>query len=316
MTQKVVVLGGSGMLGSMVVDYLSREADLKVAATVRNEELVRQCRERLSNVDWLRFDVTSSDFEKALSIFDGFKWIINAIGIIKPLIHDDNAVESERAIRINSLFPHQLALRAHNTKARILQIATDCVYSGQKGEYIESDSHDALDVYGKTKSLGEVIDFSIQHLRCSIIGPEPKAHLSLLDWFLNQPYNGRVGGYTNHRWNGVTTLHFAKLCCGIIKEGADLPHLQHIIPQGKVTKCELLQLFARSFHREDVLINPTNASVVIDRTLITNNKQLNQKLWALAGYATPPSVPEMVNELASYDYRLAGLKTKLDGALQ
>ena len=213
----------------------------------------------------------------------------------------------ERAVKVNSLFPHQIAARPIRNGARVIQIATDCVYSGKKGSYVESDEHDPLDVYGKTKSLGEVSSPRVYHLRCSIIGPEPKEHKFLIDWFLGQPKKAQVNGFVNHLWNGVTTLHFARLCQGIITRGVTLKQLQHIIPAGEVTKCELLQHFARYFHREDVSITPVQAPVVIDRTLRTTDEASNLAVWAAAGYPQPPSIPEMVAELAGFDYRLAGL---------
>ena len=307
MPTKVIVLGGSGMLGSMVVDYLSRDPELEVTATVRTEALAAKCKGRLSDVSWEPFDANIPNLWDVLGVIDGHHWVINAIGITKPLIHDDNAFEVERAVRINSLLPYLIAQRAQKSGTRVLQIATDCVYSGGKGRYVESDVHDALDVYGKTKSLGEVHAAHIHHLRCSIIGPEPKEHKFLLDWFLGQPRNAGVNGYVNHRWNGMTTLHFAKLCRGIITQDIAMPHLQHVISTGEVTKCELLQCFASHFHREDVSIAPTEAAVVVDRSLATNNEALNRELWAAAGYSQPPSVPEMVAELASYEYRFSVL---------
>lgn len=305
MPKKVIVLGASGMLGSMVVDYLSRDSSLAVTATVRIEMLATKCGEKLSSVNWRLFDADVSQVLDALEVIERHDWVINAIGITKPLIHDDNAFEVERAIRINSQLPYLIARWAQASGARVLQIATDCVYSGDKGRYMESDAHDALDVYGKSKGLGEVPAAHVHHLRCSIIGPEPKEHKFLLDWFLGQPQNAAVNGYTNHRWNGVTTLHFAKLCHGIITQDIAMPNLQHVVPRGEITKCELLQCFARYYRRGDVTITPIEAPVVIDRTLATNNEALNRELWAAAGYPQPPSVPEMVAELAAYDCLLA-----------
>ncbi|MGD0793994.1 MAG: sugar nucleotide-binding protein [Dehalococcoidales bacterium] len=307
MTRKVIVLGSSGMLGSMVVDDLSRDPEIKLAATVRTAALKAKCARKIPNVSWLIFDANAPDAEKALKVIDGYDWVINAIGITKPLVHDDNAFEVEMAIKINSLLPHQLARQAESSGARVIQIASDCVFSGKKGKYVESGEFDPLDVYGKTKSLGEVPSPGVYHLRCSIIGPEPKEHKFLLDWFLGQPKNARVNGFINHRWNGIATLHFSRLCHGIIASDLKLTHVQHIVPTGEVTKCELLEQFARYFHREDVTITPVKTPVVVDRTLKTTDEALNLAIWSAAGYRQPPSVPEMVAELASFDYRLNGL---------
>jgi dTDP-4-dehydrorhamnose reductase len=326
-SKKVIVLGGSGMLGSMVVDYLSNDPTLEVAATVRTQVLATKYQERLHWVNWLSFDANSPTLRETLSVIHGYDWVINAIGITKPLIHDNNAAEVKQALLINSLLPHQIAQQAHKSEAKVIQIATDCVYSGSRGGYLESDPHDALDTYGKTKSLGEITHPQVHHLRCSIIGPEPgeilgwidtgdtyeldaiqaKEHKFLLAWFLGQPQNTTVSGYINHRWNGVTTLHFAKLCHGIITQNIDLPHWQHIVPAGEVTKYELLQCFAQYFRREDISITPGKATVIIDRTLKTTSKPSNQALWAAAGYSQPLSIPEMIAELACFDYKLGRL---------
>jgi dTDP-4-dehydrorhamnose reductase len=300
MATKVLVLGGSGMLGTMVTDFLSREPLLRLSATVRGADLKRKCEQTLPSVSWLVLDVDrldSSDIERALA---DQEWVVNAIGVTKPYIRDDNAAEAERAIRVNALFPHLLGRAAEKTGARVLQIATDCVYSGRKGQYLEKDEHDSLDTYGKTKSLGEVTSDRVSHLRCSIIGPEPKSHVFLLDWFLRQPPGAMVKGFTNHRWNGVTTLHYARLCYGIIAHAVTVPRLQHIIPAGDITKYDLLRCFASSYKRPDMTVTPAEASVIIDRTLATENDAFNQQLWAAAGYPQPPSVPQMVEEMATY----------------
>jgi dTDP-4-dehydrorhamnose reductase len=244
------------------------------------------------------------------NILGDAKWAVNAIGVTKPYIHDDNAAEVEQAVAVNALFPHLLSRAAEQSGCRVLQIATDCVFSGIRGHYIERDSHDPLDVYGKTKSLGEVHSSNVYHLRCSIIGPEPKEPVFLMEWFLRQPRNSGVSGYTNHQWNGVTTLHFAKVCHGVIKRGLDLPHVHHVVPSGAVSKAELLQCFGHDYRRQDVTITPTEAKTVVDRTLATINESLNRQLWEAAGYTTPPSVPEMVAELAKFDYHFCQEKPR------
>ncbi len=293
---RVLVLGGSGMLGSMVADYLSRDSRLEVSATMRTSSETEAWKARLP-VRWLEFGGAAD-----LDIVANHDWIVNCIGIIKPLIGDDNPAEVERAILIKGLLPYQLATAATKAGARVLQIATDCVWSGSRGRYVESDPHDALDVYGKTKSLGEVAAENVHHLRCSIVGPEPGRARSLIEWFLGQAKGANVNGFLNHRWNGVSTLHFAKLCQAVVTGAAEPSSLQHVLPTGDVTKYELLRCFADSYARDDIEIDAINASTVIDRTLDTDDKESNEALWIGAGYASPPSVPEMIAELAEFNY--------------
>ena len=300
MRKKVVILGATGMLGSMILDFFSKDSNFNIKATYRDKTQISLLKNKYPKVNFSRFDVEKVSEKDILSTFDKTTWIINAIGIIKPHIHDDNEEEIRRAIFVNAYFPHILAAKARKIDAKIIQIATDCVYSGQKGKYTESDNHDATDVYGKTKSLGEVYESNVCHLRCSIIGPELKVHQSLLDWFLAQPKKGEINGFTNHLWNGITTLHFAKICKGIIENNINLPHLQHIIPGNVITKANLLKTFSKEFNRKDLTIKNTKAPIAIDRTLSTNNIELNNKLWKLSGYASSPNIEEMIKELASY----------------
>lgn len=297
MKKNVVVLGGTGMLGAMVTDLFARAGDLALTATRRGNEAGN-----LSgpSVAWRTFDAFAATAEDCRKAISGGAWVINCIGITKPLIKDDDATQVERATRVNSMFPHALAAAAEAEGARVLQIATDCVYSGAAGNYNEKSPHDALDVYGKTKSIGEVYSPAVHHLRGSIIGPEPKDHKFLLDWFVGQPRGASVNGFTNHDWNGVTTLQFAKVCLGVIRSDPKLPHIQHLVPGDRMTKAAMLGAFARSYGRGDVQVKEVPAATVIDRTLSTLDEATNRALWSAAGYASPPTVAQMIEETARY----------------
>lgn len=282
---RVLVLGTTGMLGAMVYDVLKRDERLSVTGTSRE-----------GGKDLRTLDVERGDLPE----LGGIDWIVNCIGVIKPYIHDDNRAEVLRAINVNALFPLRLAEAAEAAGARVLQIATDCVYSGRDGQYVETAAHDATDVYGKSKSLGEVASPMMTHLRCSIIGPETKGFVSLLSWFLKQQKGASLNGFRNHLWNGVTTLHFGKICRGIITERLDTSGTQHVVPTGDITKADLLRSFAREYQRTDLKIADTDAPTVIDRRVRTKNAELNRTLWKAAGYDTPPTVEVMVKEMAAY----------------
>lgn len=302
--KKIAVLGASGMLGRMLVEYFARQDDCRVVATVRDQLYLEKAAKVMPNVIWVHAKADHKNCSVDFTAISECDWIINAIGIIKPLIKDDNADQVERALWVNGMLPHKLGEWAGKNGTRVLQIATDCVYSGQKGRYDEGDLHDPLDVYGKTKSLGECYLPNVSHMRCSIIGPEVKDHRSLLDWFLNQPAGGAVKGFSNHDWNGVTTLHFAKLCHGVINRNMELPHVVHIVPGGSITKAAMLQAFAASYHRNDLAIEVVASTVKIDRTLSTRHQDLNESLWKAAGYGQAPTVEEMISEMSEFPLQL------------
>lgn len=286
------------MLGSMMVDVLTRDNKLSVMATLRDARQIKLCKKRYPQVTWVLFD---AETQKITDLKIQINWVINCIGVIKPYIHDDNPAEVARAIIVNAFFPHTLAAFAHAHNARVLQIATDCVYSGLRGGYNEHDLHDTLDIYGKTKSLGEVRATGVTHLRCSIIGPELKGTRSLLGWFLSQPANSRLQGFANHHWNGITTLHFARLCRAIIRTNLSLPHIVHVLPADTVSKYELLQIAANAYKKR-VHITPVAAVKPVNRLLTTVKPALNAHLWKLIGYKAPPTIKQIVLELVCYDY--------------
>lgn len=273
---KIAILGKTGMLGSMVFDVFSK-TDYEITATDR------------SILD--AQNTCSVQIEKILNNCD---YAINCIGIIKPYIHDDNSYEVTRAVEVNALFPHKLAAAAEKNGTKVIQIATDCVWDGKKGRYVESDKHNALDVYGKTKSLGEAVSPNVLNLRCSIIGPEKKGMLSLLEWFLNQGENASVNGFKNHYWNGVTTEAFAQICLGIIQNDIWFSGLQHVVPADIVTKAQMLKDFAEVFNRQDINITDFDAEESIDRSIETLNKEKNLLLWKNSGLKDILSVKEML----------------------
>ena len=276
---KTAILGKTGMLGSEV-EKAFLENNQNIVATTRRE-----------------LDAQTASVEDIKKIIDGCDYVINCIGIIKPYIHPENSFEVQRAILVNGLFPHKVATAAKQTGSKVIQIATDCVFDGVKGSYVENDLHNATDIYGKTKSLGEVQAENFLNLRCSIIGREQKSYLSLLEWFLNQPKGAKLNGFKNHLWNGVTTRAFAKLCLGIINNNAFFNGLQHVEPADILSKAQMFHCFREIFDRKDIEIKDIEADVAIDRTVVTLNKAENEKLWKNAGYNAIPTVEEMIKEI-------------------
>lgn len=263
---KILVLGSTGMLGWVVQSYLEKINTFEVYGTNRDET-------QKSN-KFLYFN--AENFEKQNIDFSKFDYVINCIGIIKPYCKDNDAAGVIRAIKVNSQLPWLLSETVKNTNTKILQIATDCVYSGTKGSYLESDLHDALDVYGKTKSLGEVFDNNnFLNIRCSIIGPEKKGKLSLLEWFLSQPEGSTLNGFSHHLWNGVTTLQFAELCAKIIEKNIfselrKIAFTHHFVPNDTVDKYQLLNIMNKVFNKTHTIKNVNDIGPKVDRTISSN----------------------------------------------
>ena len=278
------------MLGSAMVSALQGGDGIRVSATARTapEE---------APVSFATYAVGETDLSGVLTGLGEGDYVVNCLGMLRNRIDDANLADRIEATRVNAQFPHELAQHAESRGFRVIQIATDCVYSGARGAYDEGDLHDPVDVYGATKSLGEIPHERFLNLRCSIIGRELHGRRSLLEWLLSQPQNATISGYLDHRWNGVTTTAFAALVRGLILEGSQLSGTHHFIPADEVTKSELSSLILAAFDRQDVTVVPTVTGDAVDRTLATRDPDLNARHWRLAGFAEPPTVAQMVAAL-------------------
>ncbi len=291
MSARALVLGATGMLGSTLLREF-RRIGIDTMATARNPQLAE------SDSQTRLFDVHRDPLPPALEGLAPGDYVINCIGVIKHLMRDDVAADRLRAVQVNAAFPYSLAAVAEERRLHVIQIATDCVYSGSVGRYSEAAAHDATDVYGQSKSLGEVPSDHVLNLRCSIIGPEVGSNTSLLEWVLSHPRGARLNGYTDHRWNGVTTSAFARVAGGIVQSGDRLAGTHHLIPADAVSKAELVRLIASGWDRDDLVIEDATAAWPIDRTLSTLQPELSRRLWLQGGYPAPPSIADMISEQA------------------
>jgi dTDP-4-dehydrorhamnose reductase len=223
--------------------------------------------------------------------------------MIKHIIDENDQHSVNLARKINSEFPANLNIYANRLGIPVIQVGTDCVYSGKSGLYSERDPHDPSDVYGLTKNIGEQSATDSMLIRCSIVGKELKSRNSLLEWVISQPIGAKVEGYVNHLWNGVTTLHFSQIISGVIKSGAYKPGILHLVPKDIVSKFELINLISSEFGRSDLQISQFEAETPINRSLITINPERNLQLWRQGGYNEIPTISEMVSTYAKWSQK-------------
>lgn len=266
---------------------------------VANIDVMSSARKSSPMPGLIQFDATSQSPNHLFESTGNLDYVINCIGVIKPHINDNNRKQVKNAIQINSIFPNELAEQAEIHGFKVIQIATDCVFSGSTGDYSESSPHEPHDVYGKTKSLGEVTSPNFMNIRCSIIGPENGRSTSLWEWVANQPSGAEVNGYLDHLWNGVTTKAFGEICRGVIEKDQFLAGTHHLVPFDSANKHELVSMIAETVGRTDIRVTPINTGVPINRTISTEFPEVNKALWAGAGYSSVPSIREMVEAAAA-----------------
>ena len=227
-------------------------------------------------------------------------YLVNAIGLIKQVINEFDERSVLLAQTLNSDFPRKLSLISSQKGIPIIHIGTDCVFSGERGNYTESDDYSPVDVYGRSKVDGEIESNGTMIIRASIVGKEMASNNSLLSWVLSQPINSRIHGFTNHFWNGVTTLAFSKVVNSVIENNLYSPGVTHLVPKDYVSKRELLSIITKEFHREDLITEDYLSTHPINRTLATIRPATNARYWALAGYNCIPTVKELVHEFAQW----------------
>ena len=281
---KVLVFGPSGMVGQEIVRSLSKEEGLSVTTIGRTKGdlYFAAGRDRLEDLPIGEFDIA-----------------INCIGLTPQradLSHDRNAIQ---AALVNSLFPHALSAFAKARGGRMLQIATDCAYSGTEGPYSENRVVDAVDVYGKSKRIGEVVDSDVMNLRTSVVGVGSTAQNSLLEWVVRQPIGSEIDGYVDRHWSGVTSLAFAKVVAGVILTDSFAAGTFHLVPQDYTTKFELVSSIARHFMRSDLVISPVESGESKNLVLETMFPDNNYAFWRAAGYPVPPTIDFLIAELYS-----------------
>lgn len=269
---KIAILGSTGMLGNAVGRHMiATYGEDNVFLSYRDEKV------SYGKKKWY-YDATSDEYEN----LPDCDYVINCIGTIKPFMEMD----IKKSIFINAIFPIQLADICAAKKIRLINITTDCVFSGKIGGYNENGTHDALDDYGKSKSLGEVCKRNSMLIRTSIIGREIHKKASLLEWAISQKGKD-VKGFTNHLWNGVTTNQYATICSQIIDNDLYENGLFHVF-SNVVNKYELLSLINDRFKLE-LTIAAFETEQKCDRTLSTI-KDLNDKLGV-------PSLKKQIEEL-------------------
>ncbi len=293
---RVLVLGVTGMLGHAVFTLFTGDQGLDVWGTLRHPGGLRffsgaQRARLLSGVEVLDQDALMAAIDRVRP-----EVVVNCVGVIKqrPMASDPLVV-----LPVNAMLPHRLSQLCASVNARLIHISTDCVFSGRRGGYKESDPADTTDLYGQSKFMGEVRD--VAHaitLRSSIIGHELASNNSLVDWFLSQ--NGRVSGYRKAIFSGLPSVEFASVLRCFVLPRPELHGLYHLSASA-ISKYELLQLIAGAYHKRIEIV--PDDTVVIDRSL--NSERFTQATGYIA-----PEWPALVDAMhASRELRTRNLHT-------
>lgn len=282
---KVLVLGVSGMLGNAMFRKLSESSSLEVYGTARSASVKRFFPNELTERIVCGIDIENQD---ALARILGEikpQAVINCVGLVKQL---GDANDPLVALPVNALLPHRLARLCGLADARLIHVSTDCVFSGARGNYRETDVPDAKDLYGRSKLLGEVDYPHAVTLRTSIIGHELSSAHSLVGWFLAQ--NDRVKGFARAIFSGLPTVELAELVRDVVLPRDDLHGVYHVA-SAPISKLDLLRLVAKTYGKQIAI--EEDQDFVIDRSLNA------ERFQAATGYTAPPW-PTLVKKMFEF----------------
>lgn len=268
----LLVLGANGMAGRMISTYFMEKGN-EVTGFDRNA--VMHCTRGMAG------DALDKDTLVELVASDDYDAVINCIGLLNQFAEENHAL----AAYLNGYLPHFLADLTKNSRARVLHMSTDCVFSGKRGGYTEKDLRDGETFYDRSKALGELEDDKNLTLRGSIVGPDSNPHgIGLLNWFMQQ--NGSVRGFTKAMWTGQTTLQVAKTMEAAINAGAT--GLVNTVPDTSISKYDMLKLFNHYLRNDEVDIQPYD-DFVADKSLVRTNNDFDYRI---------PDYETMIAELA------------------
>jgi dTDP-4-dehydrorhamnose reductase len=280
---RVLILGATGMLGCAVYKKFASDDKHEAWGTLRAAGDRRHFAEthRARLIDGV--DVTNSDALATVLNRVRPDVVINAVGVIKQLAAANDPLI---VLPINAMLPHRLAALCGLVGARMIQVSSDCVYSGITGNYLESDPSDAEDLYGKSKYIGEVHDQThVVTLRTSGIGHELNSKNGLLEWFLAQ--QGQVKGFAKAIYSGLPWDELARVIQDVVLPQADLSGLYHVSTK-PISKLDLLRLIADVYGKQITIV--PDDTVRIDRSL-------NSERFSTATGYVAPEWPELVAEM-------------------
>lgn len=254
--KKILVFGATGMAGHTIAMYLIQKGYDVTAYSRRTVPFCNSICGDAQNEELIRRTLQERDYDAA----------INCIGMLNKSCDEF----PDRAVYVNSYFPHMLASATQNTRTRIIHMSTDCVFSGDGGPYYENSFKDGKTFYDRTKALGELNDSKNLTFRNSIVGPDTNpAGIGLFNWFMKQKDD--ITGFDGVNWTGVTTLTLAKAIEAALQE--ELTGVYNLVNNTSITKYEMLQEFNQVMGK-GITIHKSN-DVKTNKVLINTRKDFS-----------------------------------------
>lgn len=277
----VLVIGAGGLLGSACLAIFNESPSINAVGTFRHKYDRNQSPCKPEQHYFLRDALDDAELE---TLFQQLQpsVVVNCTSLPKDRLRLSDPLEF---IPIYALLPHVLANFCRRFSSRLIQISSDGVYSGDKGNYCEEDVPDASDLYGRTKLMGEVVAQGCVTLRTSMIGHDAKMQNGLVSWFLNQKDTCR--GFSNAIFSGFPVTVLARVIRDYVLSHSQLEGVYNLASD-PISKFDLLRLISEIYDSRVTVI--PDYSIKIDRSL-------NASSFNTATHYAAPSWGELITTM-------------------
>jgi dTDP-4-dehydrorhamnose reductase len=293
--KRIFILGINNGIGQAILKKLYKNKRLKICAFYTEQKEKNFIKD--DNIIYKDFKVFSETINYAFST-KSIDFIINCLDI-----PEENPIKYTNKMLYISVMQYYLlgiqqlligAILQNKSNAKIINYTNLEVFSRTQvyKEYNEIDVHDAINEYGKFKSLSEINYENLYNLRCDLIGSNLFNNTLIKD-FLNKEDNTKFE-YENKIWNGITTLQFAKIVENIILNNLKPSYIQHVF-SNKISTYKLLTCLNKVYDKKlqiDESINQESGHI-----LNTVNLNFHEQLH---GGEIPP-IEIMLKEMKEFD---------------
>jgi len=271
--KRVLVLGATGLLGNVVFNLLMREQKYHPIGTIRKKESKLFFKE--AHYENLVVCNNINDEFELSRLFEKTNpdIVINCISLDEVSFKKKCIFDF---IMIYSILPHRLSRLCEISNSRLIQVSSDGIFSGLKGNYLEQDIPDSKELYGLVKYLGELSESHTVTLRTSMIGHSLRKNHGILDWFLAQ--NKFCNGFKNVIFSGLPTIELSIVIRDYIITNSSLSGVYNIAAK-PISKYDLLTKIAEVY-KKNIKIIPVS-SPILDRSLNSAH------FYSITGYAAP-----------------------------
>lgn len=252
MLPKMLVIGGSGLVGSTLIRYAATNYD--ITATFNHNKI------GYNNVSFIKIDL----LQERIAIIDLIK-NLNPDVVINTTAHSSVDLCESNPVLADLLHvdvAKDIAITCRDTNSKLIHFSTDAVFDGKlNGKYTESDIPNPVNHYGKTRLMAENLVRELSNdnviLRTAVIyGWHEKSRFT--NWIISSLKENKIVDPFVDQYNTPTLVDdLVKSILKIIE--MDVSGLYHAVGKTCISRYDFALLLADGFGLDRDLIKPATS---------------------------------------------------------